>query len=79
MKKKIFSEFKSKDPQEVEKGIKQLVREIIESKLELKMGKAKDVHLSKKKKKDLARLKTILKLKSYEHNKLQKESQNAAD
>ena len=65
MKKKDLMEFKSKNVEDIQKKIDQLIGEIVVNKLELKMGKLKNVHLVSKKKKDLASLKTILKLKYF--------------
>ncbi|OGE08142.1 50S ribosomal protein L29 [Candidatus Curtissbacteria bacterium RIFCSPLOWO2_02_FULL_40_13b] len=65
MKKKDLMELKNKNIEEIQKKIDQLVSEIVVNKLELKMGKLKNVHLISKKKKDLARLETILKLKYF--------------
>lgn len=66
MKKKEFLELKTKSIEEIKKKIEELTHEIIANKLELRMGKVKDIHLINKKRKDFARLKTLLKLKIFE-------------
>jgi len=65
MKKKDFLELKTKSIEEIKKKIEELTHEIITNKLEFRMGKLKDIHLINKKRKDLARLKTLLKLKIF--------------
>ncbi len=83
MKKREIAELKSKKIEELNAKMDQLKNEIVTNLLELKMGKLKNVHLINKKKKDVARLKTIIKFHYLEINKtgklLEKEKENGTD
>ena len=63
MKKKELGEIKNKTIDDLAKKIEEKEKEIVTAMLEKKMGKIKNVHLLKSKKKDLARLATIARLK----------------
>lgn len=77
MKKKELSEFKNKALSEIRKKIADLEREKTQTVIELKMGKVKDVKLVSKNKKDIARLKTLERVK-YLASILEKGVKNAA-
>ncbi len=86
MKKKDLDEIKTKSISQLEKRLEELEKEKTNNLLELKMGKIKNVHLVNQKKKDIARIKTILRLKLFasslddQSGKLtfQKEGENVA-
>ena len=60
MKKKQLIEYRQKSDNELAKRIVQLEREKIETVLQIKMGKIKNVHESARIKKEIAQLKTIV-------------------
>ena len=63
MKKKDFSEFKTKAISDLKKKITDLKKLNVESLLQIKMGKTKNVHETAKTRKDIAKLESILRLK----------------
>lgn len=60
MKKKEFSEFKTKNQQELKKKIEELKKEEFETSIQLKMGKIKNVRRYGQIRKDIARMKTLV-------------------
>jgi len=78
MKKKEFSEFKNKSLSEIRKKIAALEKEKTQTLIELNLGKVKDVKSVSKNKKDIARLKTLERIK-YLATILEKGAENAAD
>lgn len=68
MKKKEFNDFKNKSMDGLKKTIIETQKQVIEKNLDLKMGKSKNVHEVKVKRKDLARLKTLLRNKFLSEN-----------
>jgi len=75
MKKKDLNELKTKTNKDLAKKVIDLERELTAATLELKMGKVKNVHVVRSKKKDIAAILTIMKLKSYETVKAPRESE----
>lgn len=75
MKKKDLNELKIKTNKDLVNKVHDLKRELTTSTLELKMGKIKNVHEVRSKKKDIATILTIMKLKSYEAVKVSEESE----
>ena len=63
MKKKDLSEFKTKAISDLKKKIADLNKQNVESLLQIKMGKTKNVHEANRTRKDIAKLETILMLK----------------
>jgi len=63
MKTKAFNDLKSKDIETLVKNLGDLEKQIVNDFLELKMGKVQNVHATSNKKKDIARLKTLIKMK----------------
>lgn len=63
MKKKALDELKTKDLKELGKRVADLEKEKINVLLELKMGKSTNVHSVLNIKKDIAKIKTIIKMK----------------
>lgn len=63
MKKKDLDELKNKGISDLKIEIKKLQKEAIDTLLELKIGKIKNVHAYNQKRKDIARVKTVLKMK----------------
>lgn len=74
MKKRDFSEFKAKGIDDLRKRIAELKKQYVESLLQIKMGKTKNVHEGKNMRKDLARLNTIFRLKLLTEELKQKEA-----
>ena len=72
MKKKDFSELKTKTAKELSDRLQTLRTEIVNANLELKMGRVKNVHEVIAKRRDAARILTLLKLKSFESTKQKK-------
>lgn len=66
MKKRDFNDLKNKSTKDLAKKVQDLKRELTEAILELKMGKTKNVHEANAKRKDIAKIKTLLKLKCFE-------------
>ncbi len=64
MKKKELNELKAKSIAELTRKLTELQKEKVNTQLELKMGKLKNVHLIKQKRKEIAKIKTILSLKT---------------
>lgn len=64
MKKKELNELKAKSIAELTKKLTELQKEKVNTQLEFKMGKLKNVHLIKQKRKEIAKIKTILSLKT---------------
>ena len=63
MKRRDLSEFKTKTISDLKKKIADLKKQNVESLLQIKMGKTKNVHEALKGRKDIAKLETILRLK----------------
>ena len=63
MKRRDLSEFKTKAISDLKKKIADLKKQNVESLLQIKMGKTKNVHEAQKTRKDVAKLETILRLK----------------
>lgn len=79
MKKKDLKEFTSKSTQDLTKKLAQLQKEKLETNLQIKMGKVKNVHLAGKIKKEIAQLKTIVQIKAKVSQKeAKKENQNGS-
>ncbi len=80
MKKKDLSQLKSWGIDEMKKRLKELEKEKTEQTLNLKMGKTKNVHIVAKIKKDVAQIKTIIRVKALtqEQTKESKESKKEA-
>ena len=85
MKRRDLSEFKTKATSDLKKKIADLKKQNVESLLQIKMCKTKNVHEALKIRKDIAKLETILRLKVLasvsnrnEGEKSQKEVVNAA-
>lgn len=66
MKKKDYKDLKIKTTGDLAKKVKELRREITEKNIELKMGKTKNVHEVNTLRKDVAKILTIMKIKSFE-------------
>lgn len=64
MKKKDLDQLKSKTVAEFQKSLSELEKEKTEQVLNLKMGKTKNVHLASKIKKDIAQIKTLVRIKA---------------
>ncbi|OGD84684.1 50S ribosomal protein L29 [Candidatus Curtissbacteria bacterium RIFCSPLOWO2_01_FULL_41_18] len=83
MKKKDLDQLKSKTVAEFQKSLSELEKEKTEQVLNLKMGKTKNVHVVSKIKKDIAQIKTLVRIKTLaqeyakENNELKKETQHA--
>lgn len=60
MRRKDFEEAKKKSLEDLTKMIGDLAREKTNARLEVKMGKLKNVHIIRQKKKAIAQLKTII-------------------
>ncbi len=69
MKKKQFRELKTKNIDELAKKVEDLEKETTTARVELNMGKVKNVHVAKNKKRDIAQLKTIIRMKQLAQNK----------
>jgi len=69
MKRNDFEELKTKNISDLKKKIADLEKQEVNVKLELKMGKLKNVHLLNQKRKDIAQVKTILRQKLYAQEK----------
>lgn len=69
MKRKDFNELKVKTAKDLEIKVKGLRQDLTNLILEHRMGKIKNVHEIKAKKKDIAKILTIMKLKSFETQK----------
>lgn len=63
MKKKDLNDLKTKSVQELNKKLNDLEREGSTNLLEIKMGRSKNVHAANNIRKDIARIKTIIKMK----------------
>jgi len=77
MKKKNFDDLKVADIGQLRKKVSDLERAKTNELLELKMGKTKNVHAAKAMKKDIAKIKTILKMKLI--SKTEKEDKLSGD
>ena len=77
MKKKNFDDLKVADIGQLRKKVSDLERAKTNELLELKMGKTKNVHAAKAMKKDIAKIKTILKMKLI--SKTEKEDKPSGD
>ncbi len=79
MKKKDFREFANKSTEEIAQKIAQLQKEKLETNLQIKMGKVKNVHLAGKIKKEIAQLNSIAQIKAKVNQKeAKKENQNGS-
>lgn len=65
MKKKDLREFATKSIEDIKKKISELEKQKIETRIQIKMGKLKNVHHEKQIRKAIAYLKTHLKLKLF--------------
>ena len=63
MKKKNFDDLKVADIEQLRKKVSDLQKAKTNELLELKMGKTKNVHAAKAMRKDIAKIKTIIKMK----------------
>ena len=63
MKRRDLSEFKTKSISDLKKKSADLKKQNVESLLQIKMGKTKNVHEALKTRKDIAKLETILRLR----------------
>ena len=79
MKKKDLVELKSKNTHQLEEKIHQLEKEKFNAQIELKMAKGKNFHLVAQKKKDIAKVKTILALKIFAEKLENQKGKNATD
>jgi large subunit ribosomal protein L29 len=66
MKKKQLAELHTKGREELKKSLEELQTELTKLKTDLGAGKLKDVQQVKKKKRDLARIKTMIREKELE-------------
>lgn len=73
MKKRDFNDLKIKTIGDLAKKVKVLRREITEKHIELKMGKTKNVHEVNILRKDVAKMLTIMKIKSFEKANIKSE------
>ena len=73
MKKKDYKDLKIKTIGDLAKKVKELRREITEKHIELKMGKTKNVHEVNLLRKDVAKMLTIMKIKSFEKANIKSE------
>lgn len=80
MRKKDLDQLKSKTVAEFQKRLSELEKEKTEQVLNLKMGKTKNVHVVSKGKKDIAQIKTLVRIKTLaqEYSKENKESKKEA-
>lgn len=80
MKKKDLDQLKSKTVAEMEKSLSELEKEKTEQILNLKMDKEKNVHVVARIKKDIAQIKTLVRVKTLaqEYAKENKESKKEA-
>lgn len=69
MKKKDFTEIKNKTPEELIKLAADKEKELATTLVEQKLGKAKNVHLPNRLRKDLAQIKTIWSWKNQQSQK----------
>ena len=63
MKKKELQDLFSKSVKELQKLLTNWTKEMLEMRLKLKAGKLKDVHAVKKKRQDIAKIRTIIAFK----------------
>ncbi len=63
MKKKDLKELKTKDIKDLAAKVRDLEKEVTLARLELKMDKVKNVHNVRNKRKDIAQIKTIIRMK----------------
>ena len=68
MKKKQLSELITKNTQDLVSKVAELEKVIVVERFNLNMGKAKNVHSIKNRKRDIAQIKTILKMKELTQN-----------
>lgn len=66
MKRKDIQELHNKSTQELKESMKKTQEELVKLRTDLGAGKLKDVHQIKKKRRDLARIKTIIRKKELE-------------
>ena len=76
MKKKDLSEFKTKAISDLKRKISDLKKQNVESLLQIKMGKTKNVHEANRTRKDIAKLETILRLKVLASEREREEDEN---
>lgn len=70
MKTKVFNDLKTKDIDTLVNNLKVLEKEIINDYMELKMSKVKNVHTTTNKRKDIAKIKSIIKMKVVTSDKI---------
>ncbi|MCL4339281.1 50S ribosomal protein L29 [Patescibacteria group bacterium] len=63
MKKSVFKDLRNKSDEELKKMVADTKKELVKIMIQHKSGKLKDVMLSRRKKKDIARMLTILREK----------------
>ncbi len=63
MKKSVFKDLRNKSEEELKKMVADTKKELVKIMVQHKSGKLKDVMLSRRKKKDIARMLTILREK----------------
>lgn len=78
MKKKELDEMKNKTIAELGKKLVDLSKQMIDSKIQLKAGKLKNVHQAGNLKKDIARIKSIIQIKSLIQTASKKDKNNVA-
>jgi len=66
MKKKDLNELKTKNIKDLIKKLNELRKELVQTKIESKMDKIKNIHSVSQKKRDIAQVTTIINLKSQE-------------
>ncbi len=76
MKKQAFKEITTKSQNELRKEIKKIKVEIIKMKIEEAVGKSKNLHTIRQKRKDLAQTMTVLNNKPQEQEKTLKGGKN---
>lgn len=76
MKSKEINNLRSKPISELLELVKKLEGENTQARIELKMGKPKNVHLLNAKKKDMAALKTIIRQRKLEESTKEKDGTN---
>ncbi len=79
MKKKDLQELKTKTSKEIKSSIKALEKEMINTALELKMGRTKNVHSLAQIKKSIAQSLTIARMKEILEKETQKKEKVAKD
>lgn len=75
MKRRDLSEFKTKAISDLKKKVADLKKQNVESLLQIKMGKTKNVHEALRMRKDIAKLETILRLKVLASERVSKDGE----